>query len=124
MGMNSSSPALMLAIASYCCPRRLSRLASDSLAWSTWAGMMSTDIAAAPVPGIVAFTFGDPMPGLDGRELLDYLKCWLNGRWYGPPLSLDGLAKSTRGERVLQNGLNFKRNMLNAQTRNPIFQKS
>ncbi|BFN28490.1 phage portal protein [Pseudomonas sp. SCT] len=73
---------------------------------------MTTDIAAAPAPGIEAFTFGDPMPVLDGRELLDYLECWLNGRWYEPPLSLDGLAKSTRASVFLQSGLNFKRNML------------
>ena len=30
----------------------------------------------------MAFTFGDPMPVLDGREILDYLECWANGRWY------------------------------------------
>lgn len=59
-----------------------------------------------------AFTFGDPTPVLDGREIFDYLECWLNGRWYEPPLSLDGLAKSTRASVFLQSGLNFKRNML------------
>lgn len=60
----------------------------------------------------VAFTFGDPVPVLDGREILDYLECWANGRWYEPPLSLDGLAKATRASVYLQSGLNFKRNML------------
>jgi len=73
---------------------------------------MSTDIVAAPSTGIEAFTFGDPMPVLDGREIFDYLECWMNGRWYEPPLSLDGLAKSTRASVFLQSGLNFKRNML------------
>lgn len=62
--------------------------------------------------GFEAFTFGDPTPVLDGREIFDYLECWLNGRWYEPPLSLDGLAKSTRASVFLQSGLNFKRNML------------
>lgn len=61
---------------------------------------------------VEAFTFGDPVPVLDGREILDYLECWLNGRWYEPPLSLDGLAKSTRASVHLQSGLAFKRNML------------
>src|SRR5690606_29596187 len=74
--------------------------------------LMTTDIAAVPAQGFEAFTFGDPMPVLDGRELLDYLECWLNGRWYEPPLSLDGLAKLTRASVYLQSGLNFKRNML------------
>ncbi|WP_434673731.1 phage portal protein [Pseudomonas sp. R1-15] len=59
-----------------------------------------------------AFTFGDPTPVLDERGILDYLECWLNGRWYEPPMSLDGLAKSSRASVFLQSGLNFKRNML------------
>lgn len=41
--------------------------------------------------------------------ILDYLKCWLNGRWYEPPMSLDGLAKSSRASVFLQSRLNFKR---------------
>ena len=73
---------------------------------------MTTETAAAPQPGIEAFTFGDPVPVLDGREILDYLECWQNGRWYEPPLSLDGLAKSTRASVYLQSGIGFKRNML------------
>jgi PBSX family phage portal protein len=61
---------------------------------------------------IEAFTFGDPTPVLDERGILDYLECWLNGRWYEPPMSFDGLAKSSRASVFLQSGLNFKRNML------------
>lgn len=60
----------------------------------------------------MAFTFGDPVPVLDGREILDYLECWANGRWYEPPVSLDGLARSTKASVYLQSGLNFKRNAL------------
>src|SRR5690606_36710240 len=77
--------------------------------------LMSTDLqtATAEAPlGMEAFTFGDPAPVLDGREVLDYLECWFNGRWYEPPLSLDGLARSTRASVYLQSGLTFKRNML------------
>jgi len=59
-----------------------------------------------------AFTFGDPTPVLDERGILDYLECWLNGRWYEPPMSLDGLAKSSRASVFLQSDPNFKRNML------------
>ncbi|MBS7660574.1 phage portal protein [Pseudomonas lalucatii] len=73
---------------------------------------MTTETTPAAAPGIEAFTFGDPTPVLDGREVLDYLECWLNGRWYEPPMSLDGLAKSSRASVFLQSGLNFKRNLL------------
>ncbi|WP_311968599.1 phage portal protein [Pseudomonas baltica] len=59
-----------------------------------------------------AFTFGDPTPVLDERGILDYLECWMNGRWYEPPMSFDGLAKSSRASVYLQSGLIFKRNML------------
>ncbi|HCG1298415.1 TPA: phage portal protein [Pseudomonas aeruginosa] len=59
-----------------------------------------------------AFTFGDPMPVLDGRGILDYLECWSNGRWYEPPLSMEGLAKAVGSSVYLQSGLKFKRNML------------
>ena len=79
-------------------------------------------VAKAPLEGEVltsqgagraeAFTFGDPVPVLDGREILDYLECWANGRWYEPPVSLDGLARSTKASVYLQSGLNFRRNML------------
>ena len=60
----------------------------------------------------MAFTFGDPVPVLDGREILDYMECWSNGRWYEPPVPLDGLAKSSKASVYLQSGLIFKRNAL------------
>lgn len=45
---------------------------------------------------IEAFSFGDPIPVLDKRELLDYFEAVLVGDWYEPPVSLDGLAKMFR----------------------------
>lgn len=62
--------------------------------------------------GAQVFTFGEPTPVLEGRGILDYLECWANGRWYEPPLSLEGLAKSVRSSVYLQSALMFKRNML------------
>jgi PBSX family phage portal protein len=44
----------------------------------------------------MAFSFGDPTPVLDGRDLLDYLESVLVGNYYDPPISLDGLAKTFR----------------------------
>lgn len=60
----------------------------------------------------MAFTFGEPVPVLDGREILDYLECWSNGRWYELPVNLDGLARSAKASVYLQSVLTFKRNML------------
>jgi PBSX family phage portal protein len=51
---------------------------------------------APPASEGMAFTFGDPVPVLDRRELLDYLEAVLVGEWYEPPISLDGLAKTFR----------------------------
>ena len=59
-----------------------------------------------------AFTFGDPMPVMDGRGILDYIECWMNGRWYEPPISLDGLAKTFRASTHHSSALFFKRNVL------------
>jgi len=33
---------------------------------------------------------------MDKRDILDYAECIGNGRWFEPPLSLNGLAKSLR----------------------------
>lgn len=74
--------------------------------------MMTTQTPAGAPAGVEAFTFGDPTPVLSGREIFDYLECAFNGRWYEPPLSLDGLSRSISASVYLQSGLTFKRNML------------
>lgn len=43
-----------------------------------------------------AFTFGDPEGVLDRREILELLECPSNGKWYEPPISMEGLARSSR----------------------------
>ncbi|MBW6086589.1 hypothetical protein KZ779_17985 [Escherichia coli] len=47
----------------------------------------------ASAPKMEAFTFGEPVPVLDRRDILDYVECISNGRWYEPPVSFTGLAK-------------------------------
>ncbi len=42
-----------------------------------------------------AFSFGDHSV-LDRRELLDYVECVQTDRWYEPPVSFDGLARTFR----------------------------
>lgn len=59
-----------------------------------------------------AFTFGEPESVLDRSELLDYIEAWSNGRWYEPPISLDGLAKSLRSNPHHSSAIFTKRNVL------------
>ncbi|MDZ5457016.1 phage portal protein [Azohydromonas lata] len=66
---------------------------------------------ASPPTRVQAFTFGDPEPVLQ-REILDYIECWMNGRWYEPPVSLDGLAKAFRANPHHTSSIYFKRNVL------------
>lgn len=42
---------------------------------------------AAPAQSMEAFTFGEPTPVLDRRDILDYVECIDNGQWYEPPVS-------------------------------------
>ena len=81
--------------------------------------MMSNDSPAQLAPGaevggasrIEAFTFGEPAPVMKG-ELLDYVESWLNGKWYDPPLSWSGLAKSFHASPHHASTLYVKRNVL------------
>nr|MDQ4538856.1 Presumed portal vertex protein [Chromobacterium amazonense] len=70
--------------------------------------------AASPAPTTtpLAFSFGEPVPVLDRRELMDYLQCVDNGRWYEPPVSWDGLARSLRANVHHASALTVKRNVL------------
>lgn len=60
----------------------------------------------------LAFTFGEPEPVMSTGGLMDYMECWLAGKWYEPPVNLNGLARSMRASVYLESGLKFKRNML------------
>lgn len=60
-----------------------------------------------------AFAFGDPEPVLDG-QMVHYLGIFpsLNGNYYQPPVSLEGLAKMARANTHHESALFFKRNMV------------
>ncbi len=60
------------------------------------------------------FSFGEPVPVLESAGWLDYLECGQNGRWYEPPVSLEGLSRLPRSNVYLRSGLLFKRNQLAA----------
>ena len=70
--------------------------------------------ATAPAMGgkMEAFAFGDPEAVLDRREFIDYLECPDNGKWYEPPISMDGLAKSSRSAVHHASAMLVKRNIL------------
>jgi PBSX family phage portal protein len=67
---------------------------------------------AAGAAGVEAFTFGDPVPVLDRRELLDYVECVRMDKWYEPPISFDGLARTFRATVHHSSPLYVKRNIL------------
>lgn len=59
-----------------------------------------------------AFSFGDPESVLDRREIIDYLECPQMSKWYDPPISLDGLARSSRASVHHASAMIVKRNIL------------
>jgi PBSX family phage portal protein len=59
-----------------------------------------------------AFSFGDPEPVLGRREIMDMIECVHNGRWYEPPIPLDGLARAYRVSPHHSSAIMLKRNLL------------
>jgi PBSX family phage portal protein len=59
-----------------------------------------------------AFTFGDPIPVMDRPEILDYVETWSAGKWFEPPVSFSGLAKTFRAGVHHSSAIYFKRNVL------------
>lgn len=72
----------------------------------------ATETTAAASQQMQAFTFGEPSPVLDRRDILDYVECVINGRWYEPPVSFTGLAKSLRAAVHHSSPIYVKRNIL------------
>lgn len=68
--------------------------------------------SAAANNGAMAFTFGEPTAVLDKRDILDYVECISNGKWYEPPVSFSGLAKSLRAAVHHSSPIYVKRNIL------------
>jgi capsid portal protein len=49
---------------------------------------------------------------LDRRDILDYVECINNGKWYEPPVNFSGLAKSLRAAVHHSSPIYVKRNIL------------
>ena len=73
-----------------------------------------TEATAPKNAGVTAeaFRFGDPIPVLDRRELLDYVECVQMDRWYEPPVSFDGLPRTYRAAVHHSSPISVKRNIL------------
>ncbi|MBF0169306.1 MAG: phage portal protein [Alphaproteobacteria bacterium] len=76
---------------------------------------MTTDaeeqMAARPAKAEM-FSFGDPVPVLDKREFWGFIQsCW-NGRYYEPPVSLDGLAKAFTATPHHESSIRYKVQLL------------
>jgi len=78
---------------------------------------VTTGTDNTPAPRAMAFSFGDPTPVLDGREILDYIEAWRNGKWYEPPVSREGLAKSFRSTPHHSSAIYVKCNILTSMFR-------
>lgn len=59
-----------------------------------------------------AFTFGDPVPVMEGNGLLDYLECVRISDWYETPISMAGLARSFRSAPHHESAIHFKANVI------------
>lgn len=70
--------------------------------------------AALPAPSarMEVFSFGDPESVLDARDIVMYLQSTLVGKWYDPPISFDGLAKSYRASVHHASAIQVKRNII------------
>ena len=68
--------------------------------------------AQASPQQVEAFTFSEPTQVMDKRDILDYAEYIGNGRWYEPPVSFHGLAKSLRSAVHHSSPIYVKRNIL------------
>lgn len=72
----------------------------------------------APSPAkqskVEAFSFGDPEPVLNRRDVMSYFHSSFNGSYFEPPISFDGLAKSLPSNPHHESAIRFKVNQLAA----------
>ncbi len=60
----------------------------------------------------MAFSFGEPVPVLDKMDLMSYIESVQMQKWYEPPLSFEGLAKSLSAAVYHSSPIYFKRDVL------------
>ncbi|WP_438852511.1 phage portal protein [Brevundimonas nasdae] len=78
---------------------------------STAAPAVAKAAGRAPAKAEV-FSFGDPEPVMSRRDVLDHMECWRNGRWYSPPINLNGLSRTRFASPHHASAMALKVNML------------
>jgi len=73
---------------------------------------MPADATMGSPADAMAFTFGEAVPVLDGRDILGLAESWFNGRYYEPPISFAGLAKCLPANSHHQSAITVKVNIL------------
>lgn len=67
---------------------------------------------AAPTRRASAFSFGDATPVMGRAGVLDHMECWRAGRYYTPPVDLNGLARTRWASPHHGSAMSIKLNML------------
>lgn len=76
-----------------------------------------TEVMSGPGK-VISFAFGDPEPVLNKRAgILDMLCSRFNGRWYAPPIPMDGLTRAFNASPHHSSAILLKRNLLVASFR-------
>lgn len=78
------------------------------------ANAINADGSRTPVEAEMAFTFGEPESVIDRSEIFNLFEVVQNGRWYEPPISLQGLGRAYRMSPHHQSAILLKRNLLTA----------
>lgn len=68
----------------------------------------NTLAAPADAGGVRSFSFGDPEPVLNRRELIDMLECWHNGRYYDTPMPMSALTRAVNVSPHHSSALHYK----------------
>jgi PBSX family phage portal protein len=77
--------------------------------------MTDTEALAAPATrssGVSAFAIDDAVSVVNRRELLGYVECSWNGRWYEPPIAPKTLAQLLQASAHHGSAIRVKRNLL------------
>lgn len=81
---------------------------------STVQDVMPPDVQTNDTAPTQAFSFGDPIPVLERRKLLDYVAYVQMDKWYEPPMSFDGLARTYRAAVHHSSPIAVKRDILSS----------
>lgn len=62
--------------------------------------------------GITAFALDDAVSVMERRDLMGYVECWWNGRWYEPPVKPKHLSQLLQASAHHGSAIRVKRNLL------------